>query len=71
MQRSLKACKELSIGKSGGSDFVLNEFFKYGINEMVNYVHRLFNVIFEKGYFPSKMTEGLIVPLHKRGILTK
>ena len=62
-----KACKELSIGKSDGSDFVLNEFFKYGINEMVNYVHRLFDVIFEKGYFPSKWTEGLIVPLHKKG----
>ena len=62
-----KACKELSVGKSGGPDFVLNEFFKYGINEMANYLHRLFNVIFEKGYFPSKWTEGFIVPLHKKG----
>ena len=42
-------------------------FFKYGINEMANYLHRLFNVIFEKGYFPSKWTEGFIVPLHKKG----
>ena len=34
---------------------------------MANYIHRLFNVIFEKGYFPSKWTEGFIVPLHKKG----
>ena len=48
-------------------DFVLNGFFKYCINEMANYLHRLFNVIFEKGYFQSKWTEGFIVPLHKKG----
>ena len=62
-----KACRELSVGKSGGSDFVLNEFFKYGINEMANYLCKLFNVIFQKGYFPIKWTEGFIVPLHKKG----
>ena len=26
------------------------------------------NVIFQKGYFPIKWTEGFIVPLHKNGI---
>ena len=35
---TFKACRKLSVGKSGGSDFVLNEFFKYGINEMANYL---------------------------------
>ena len=34
---------------------------------MVNYLYKLFNAIFEKGYFPSKWTEGFIVPLHKKG----
>ena len=62
-----KACRELDIGKSGGPDFVLNEFFKYGVHEMISYLHKLFNVVFEKGYFPSKWTEGFIVPLHKKG----
>ena len=38
-----KACKELSINKTGGPDFVLNEFFKYGINEMVFCLCKLFN----------------------------
>ena len=36
-----KACRELVllINKSGGPDFVLNEFFKYGINEMIFYLY--------------------------------
>ena len=34
---------------------------------MISYLHKLFNVVFEKGYFPSKWTEGFIVPLHKKG----
>ena len=66
-----KACRELSINKSGGPDFVLNEFFKYGINETVFYLCNLFNTIFEKGYFPTKWTEGFIVPLHKKGDINK
>ena len=52
--KTFKACRELSTGKSGRSDFVLNDFFKYGINEMANYLCKLFNVIFQKGYFPIK-----------------
>ena len=63
----LKACKELSLGKSGGPDFVLNEFFKYGIDILIDYLGRLFNVVFNKGYFPEKWTEGFILPLHKKG----
>ena len=62
-----KACRELSIGKSGGLDCVLNEFFKYGIYEMASYLCKLFNVIFQKGYFPIKRTESFIVTLHKKG----
>ena len=34
---------------------------------MANYLCKLFNVIFQKGYFPIKWTEGFIVPLHKKG----
>ena len=63
----LKASKELSLGKASGSDFVLNEFFKYGIDILIDYLGRLFNVVFNKGYFPEKWTEGFILPLHKKG----
>ena len=55
------------LGKAGGPDFVLNEFFKYGIDILIAYLGRLFNVVFNKGYFPEKWTEGFILPLHKKG----
>ena len=64
----LKASKELSLGKAGGPDFVLNEFFRYGIDILIDCLGRLFNVVFNKGYFPEKWMEGFILPLHKRGI---
>ena len=71
LYRDLQDCRELSINKSGGPDFVLNEFFKYGINEMIFYLCKLFNTIFEKGYFLTKWTEGLSVPLYKKGYINR
>ena len=62
-----KACRELKNGRSGGPDYVLNEFFKYGIDTFISYLGKLFNVIFEAGYFPEKWSEGHIIPLHKKG----
>ena len=47
--------------------FFLNDFFKYGPNEMVFHVCTLFSTIFEKGYFPTKF----IVPLHKKRDIKK
>ena len=61
-------CKELQVGKSGGSDFALNEFFKYGINEMVNYLYKLFNVIFEKrGIFQANRLSVLSFLYTRKG----
>ena len=41
------------MGKVGGPDFRLNEFLKYGIDNMLHYLHALFNKIFDTGYFPD------------------
>lgn len=46
---------------------MLNEFFKYGVDILIHYLYKLFNVIFTMGYFPQKWTDGFIVPLHKKG----
>ena len=35
------------------------------------YLCKLFNTIFEKGHFPTKWTEGFIVPLHKKGDISQ
>ena len=62
-----KACKSLKNGRAGGPDYVINEFFKYGTDEIISYLCTLFNTIFDTGYFPEKWAEGYIVPLYKKG----
>ena len=63
-----KACNKLNNGKSGGPDYFLNEFFKYGssVDSFNNVLCSLFNKLFDTGYFPSEWSEGYVVPLHKR-----
>ena len=62
-----KAIKQLKTGKSGVPDRLLNEFFLYGIDILPTYLHKLFNVVFDKGYFPVSWAEGHIIPIHKMG----
>ena len=64
-----KAIFQLKNGRSGGPDKLLNEFFIYGVNELLPYLYNLFNRILDSGYFPDSWSEGYIVPLHKKGKL--
>ncbi|MCG8045176.1 MAG: reverse transcriptase family protein [Candidatus Thiodiazotropha taylori] len=61
------AIKELRNGASAGPDLLLNEFLKHGSEILVAFIHRLFNHIFDLGYFPEAWSEGFIVPIHKKG----
>ena len=63
----LLAVKQLKNGAGAGPDLLLNEFYKKGTNILTNYIHSLFNKIFELGYFPDKWSEGFIVPIFKKG----
>ena len=45
----------------------LNEFLKNGTNSLIEYLHNLFNKIFELGYFPERWAEGHIIPIFKKG----
>ena len=62
-----KAIKELKTSRSGGPDKLLNEFFIHGSASLLPYLHTLFNLLFNKGYFPTMWSEGYIVPIHKKG----
>ena len=62
-----KGIQSLKCGKSSGPDLLLNEFLKYGINGLIEYIHVLFNKIFDSGIFPDAWGEGYIVPIHKKG----
>ena len=66
-QEIVSAIKKLHSGRSGGPDRLLNEFFIHGIGILPKYLSKLFNVIFESGHYPSRWTDGHIVPIHKKG----
>jgi len=65
----VKAWTKLNSGKSAGSDYWLNEFFKYDYccNGFVNVICVLFNKFFDLRYFPADWSEGFIVSLHEKG----
>ena len=62
-----KAIKALKSGKSAGEDLLLNEFFIHGSTTLMPYIQHLFNYIFSSGIFPSVWSDGLLVPLYKKG----
>jgi hypothetical protein len=63
----LKAIKQLRSGASGGSDLIINEIFKNGVDYLAPYLCKLFDTCFTTGYFPAAWTDGIIVPIHKGG----
>lgn len=62
------AIGQLKNGKSAGPDAILKEFIKFGSEKVLTYIHKLFNTIFECGYFPTRWSEGKIVPIDKKMI---
>ena len=63
------ALRQLKLGRSGGPDLFINEFLYYGKEALLNTLHTMFNNIFKLGYFPESWSEGLVIPLHKKGSL--
>lgn len=66
-----RAVKQLRNGASAGPDLYINEFLKNGSEVLLNYIHTLFNKVFEVGYFPELWSEGFIVPIFKKGDKTE
>ena len=62
----IKSIKQLKTNRSAGPDLMLNEFFINGKNELTPTICKLFNKLFEIGYFPTSWSEGYIIPLHKK-----
>ena len=62
-----KAVRQLKLGRSGDSDMFINEFLYYGNEALLKTLYVMFNNIFKVGYFPAQWSEGLVVPLHKKG----
>jgi hypothetical protein len=61
------AVHDLKKGKSAGCDKLIAEMFVFGAEYFIDYMLKLFNTIFDTGYFPSEWSRGTIVPIHKGG----
>ena len=61
------ALRNLKNDKSPGSDKIINEFLKYNTDLFKKTVLMIFNVLFDKGYFPDVWSTGLIIPIFKAG----
>ena len=63
----IKAIKQLKHGKSSGPDLLINDFVIYTCDILASKITALFNVIFMSGHFTKSWTEGVIIPIHKKG----
>jgi hypothetical protein len=61
--------KDLKLNKSCGNDGTIAEMLKCGSNIAIPFLTKLFNVIFDKGIFPSQWSKAIMVPIHKKGSL--
>ena len=59
--------RQLRNGCKCRSRSFLKRIFEKGTNELITYMHSLFNKIFELGYFPARWTVGQIIPIFKKG----
>ena len=62
-----KCLRNLKNSKTGGSDGIVGELFKYGGFGMVDLLEQLFSVIWQEEIVPRQWREGLIVNIFKKG----
>ena len=60
-----KCIKDLKRNKACGGDDIYNEYIKSSCDIMLPIYHKLFNKIFDSGYYPSDWLSGEIIPLYK------
>ena len=66
-EETINAIKGLKYGKSAGAGLLINEFYINACGALTDKLTLLFNVVLNSGYFPNKCTEGVIVPIRKKG----
>ena len=63
----LLAIMKVKFRQAAGPDGMLGEFFKFAVDEVVNFLTNLFNTLFDKGVYPNDWTESILLPFCKEG----
>ena len=58
---------DLKLGKAAGLDILINEIYIYACDNLPTKLTCLFDNVFNSGLFPKAWSDGVIVPLHKKG----
>ena len=65
----VRSAKQLKSNKSPGPDLLINELFIHDQNVLIKHYTILFNKTFESGHLPTCWSKGIIVPVHKNGLI--
>ena len=63
----LLAFRKLQNKKAARPDRIIGEMLKNSGNYVIHFYVTFFNALFEKGIFPTKWTESIVLPLFKKG----
>ena len=58
--------KQLKVNKAGGSDIILNDFFKYCHCNCIPVIVDFLNVVLNTGCVPIEWCSGIIRPVYKK-----
>ena len=63
----LFAVRKIKNRKAAGPDGIIGELLKNAGEYVIDFFVKFFNVLFQKGIFPEKWSEGIVLPLYKKG----
>ena len=66
-----EAVRSLKNGKAAGFDNIPSELLKFGGGDTIEILHKICNLVWKSGKWPTQMTKSLILPLAKKGDLKK
>ena len=67
-ENEIQSCiNRLKNHKAPGPDNILNEYIKISTDILMPIYLKIFNMIFSTGLFPDTWSQGLIIPIHKKG----
>ena len=62
-----QAIRKLNCGKACGIDEIKAEMLKAGGQEVISFLVKLFNHVFDRGIYPGEWANAIIVPIFKKG----
>ena len=63
----IRNIRSLKDNKSPGPDGICAELYKYVLHEILPFLNKLFNEIFDSSNIPEEWCKSIITPIHKKG----